>query len=296
MEINELEILLKDTKHEPFIGHIESVELKNHVFKDLYKIGNEDMGYFALKIRKKDKKYVLDTIENMAILSDSENFINKIKNIFEKDGLIIMVSDWLKGFQPIDNNRQHLPLFFAKLAYFNKKNIIKGPYTSMYADGNYFETTEDLIKWEIEYHRKYFQDIIEIKEITEILNTLKNGLSCIIMEDMNTGNLFITNDGRYKFIDTEWIIKGLNLYQFEKIDYFGFEERKWYNINEEAKECYSAYMETLGIKKEEANEQIRAFELLQVLRKITYLKYFGKDNDKEIERRIKMVKETREFI
>ena len=33
-------------------------------------------------------------------------------------------------------------------------------------------------------------------------------------------------------------MRGLNLYQFEKIDYFGFEEKTWYNITDEAEECY----------------------------------------------------------
>jgi hypothetical protein len=166
----------------------------------------------------------------------------------------------------------------------------------MYADGNYFETTDELINWETEYHKKYLQGIIETKEIIKILQNLKNGLPCIIMEDMNTGNLFVTEDGKYKFIDTEWIIKGINLYQFEKIDYFGFEERKWYNINDESKECYTAYFDTLGINNDEANEQIRAFELLQVLRQNTYLKYFKNDNDREMERRIKIVLNKDKYI
>jgi hypothetical protein len=296
MDIKELEILLKNTKYERFIGHINSVELKGYKYNDLFKIGNENTGYFALKIRNVNKKYVSESIENISKINDHEEFINKNRAIIEKNGFIIMVSDWLKGLQPIDHNRETLPIFFSKLAYMNKQNIIKGPYTSMYADGNYFETIEDLINWEIDYHKKYLQDVMDIENIAGILEPLKNGLPCIILEDMNTGNLFITDDGKYKFIDTEWIIKGLNLYQFEKIDYFGFEEREWYNINTEAKECYSAYFETLGIKKEKANEQIRAFELLQVLRKNTYLKYFGKGNDEEIRNRIKTVKEKMKYI
>ena len=80
------------------------------------------------------------------------------------------------------------------------------------------------------------------------------------------------------------------------MNYYGFEKREWYNINEEAKECYKAYFETLGIKINEANEQIRAFELLQVLRKNTYLKFNGKGDDDETTRRIKIVMEEEEFI
>jgi hypothetical protein len=296
MEIHELEILLKDTKYREFIGFIYPIELKNYVYKDLFRIGNKNTGYFVLKLRKSTRRDVVESIRLLKLLRDPENFINKYIDIIEKTDLLIMVSNWLDGFQPIDNNRKDLPLFFSKLAYLNKHNIGKSPFTSMYVDGNYFNTINELIDYEINYHKNYFKDIVEIKYIVEILDTLKHGLATIILEDMNTGNLIVTNDGQYKFIDAEWVINSLNLYQFEKIDYFGFEERKWYNINNESKECYTAYFETLGIKFEEANEQIRAFELLQVLRKNTYLKYFGKDNDNEIERRIKIVMEKEKYI
>jgi hypothetical protein len=295
MEIKELEILLKDTKYKEFIGFIYPIELKKYVYKDLFKIGNENTGHFVLKLRKNNRKDVVESIKNLKSLKDTDNFINKYIDIIEKNDLLIMVSDWLDGIQPIDNNRKYLPLFFSKLAYLNKHNIGKGTFTSMYVDGNYFNTIDELIDYEINYHKNYFKDIFNLKYIVEILDTLKHGLATIILEDMNTGNLIITNDGQYKYIDAEWIINGLNLYQFEKIDYFGF-EKKWYNINEESKECYTAYFETLDIKIEEANEQIRAFELLQVLRKNTYLKYFGKDNDNEIERRIKKVIEKEKYI
>ena len=189
-----------------------------------------------------------------------------------------MVSEWLNGIQPIDNNRNLLPSFFEKLAYLNKQNIVNGHYTSMYMDGNYFNTIDDLIDWEINYHKQYLQIFIEVNKY---LKNLKLGLSCIILEDVNTGNLLLTNDGKYKYIDTEWIINGLNLYQFEKVDYFCFEEKDWYNITDEARECYRAYFNTLGIKDDEANEQIRAYELLSVLRKNTYLKHIKKDDEKE---------------
>jgi hypothetical protein len=296
MEINELEILLKDTKYKEFVGFIYPIELKKYVYKDLFKIGNENIGYFVLKLRKNNRKDIVESIKILKSLKDPENFINKYIDIIEKNDSLIMVSNWLDGIQPIDSKRKKLPLFFSKLAYLNKHNIGKGPFTSMYVDGNYFNTINELIDYEINYHKNYFKEIVEIKYIVEILNALKYGLATIILEDMNTGNLIITNDGQYKFIDAEWIINGLNLYQFEKIDYFGFEERKWYNINEESKECYAAYFETLGIKFEEANDQIRAFELLQVLRRNTYLKYFGKDNDNEIKRRIKIVMEKEKYI
>jgi len=296
MNKSELELLLKNTKYEPFADFINSVEIKSHIYNDLYKIGNDNLGFFVLKIRKNHDKSILDSINNISILKDNENFIHNFKDLIKKDGYILMVSEWLNGIQPIDKNREYLPKYFSMLANLNKQNIVKNSFTSMYVDGNYFDNINNLIDWEINYHKNYLQDIIETKEIIEILEIMKNGMSCIILEDMNTGNLIKTNDGKYKFLDTEWIINGLNLYQFEKIDYFGFEERQWYNINEEAKDCYIAYFETLGLKFNEANEQIRAFELLKVLRDNTYLKYLEKDNDVEIIKRIKIIMEKEKYI
>jgi len=297
METKDIENLLKNTRYEQFIGHFQQIEFKEFAYENLFRIGNDKIGYFSLKIREKTKKQVSDTIKCLSVLNDNEEFINKIIDIFENNNHIIMISKWLNGVQPIDNNRNLLPSFFEKLANLNKQNIVNGPYTSMYLDNNYFETTDELIDWEINYHKQYLQGLNEeIDEIIKYLKILKLGLSCIILEDMNTGNLLLTNDGKYKFIDTEWIMRGINLYQFEKIDYFNFEGKQWYNITDEAEECYRAYFNTLGIKDDEANEQIRAYELLSVLRKNTYLKHLKRDEEKEIGRRIKIIKEKNQFI
>jgi hypothetical protein len=68
------------------------------------------------------------------------------------------------------------------------------------------------------------------------------------------------------------------------------------HINEESKDCYDAYFDELGIKRDRANEQIRSFELLQVLRKNTYLKYCKEDKEEETEERIKIVMERERYI
>ena len=225
MDIKELELFLSGTKYEKYIGHINYVELNGYKYNDLFKAGCENNEYLSLKIRKNDNNnyYSDNSIENMNIMNDKDNFINKYKDIIEKNNYVLIISDWLNGFQPINKNRERLPRFFSLLAEFNKQNIAKKHFTSMYTYGNHFETIDDLINWEINYHKKYFQEINGNKEILEALNYLKNGLACIILEDMNTGNLFITDDGKYKYIAMDWIINGLNIYQFEKIDYFGFE-------------------------------------------------------------------------
>lgn len=297
MDIKELEIILKDTKYEMFIENINPVYAHGNKYKNLFKIGNENNGYFALKIYENNKNLAFCSVESMKNIVDKDNFINKYKDVINIGKYKIFISDWLNGFQPTLNNRENLPNFFYLLGIFNKQNITKkGPFTSMYVDYNYFDKIEDLIDYEINYHKKYIQNIVNIKQIEKILSYLKKGVSCIISEDMNTGNLFITDDGNYKIIDTEWIIKGLNLYQFEKINYFGFEENEWYNITEEAKDCYIAYFDALEIKKEEANKQIKAFELLQVLRTNTFNKVYSLSNDEEIKRRIKIVMEKEKYI
>jgi len=296
MEIKDIENLLKNTRYEQFIGHFKPIELKNYVYKNLFKIGNNKIGYYLLKIRENTEKQIYDTINCLSVLNDDEGFINRIIDTIEKNNHIIMVSKWLNGVQPIDNDRNLLPNFFERLAYLNKQNIVNGPYTSMYVDDNYFKTIDELIHWEINYHKQYLQAFMKMDEINKYLKNLKLGLSCIILEDVNTGNLLLTNSGKYKYIDTEWIMRGLNLYQFEKVDYFCFEEKEWYNITDEAEECYRAYFKSLEIKDDEANEQIRAYELLSVLRKNTYLKSIKKNDEKEIERRIKIIIGKNKFI
>ena len=294
MDITKLESLLKDTKYELFTGLIHKIELQGFAYNDVYKIGNDNLGYYALKVRENNQKHLYDSISCFKILDDSENIINKNIDVIEKSNYLIFVSDWITGIQPINTSRDKLSVFFSKIAFLNKQNIVKGPYTSMYADGIYFDTIDDLINWEINCHIDHLGKI-PAKEIIEILNILKFGLPCIIMEEINTGNLFITKNGKYKFIDTEWMLKGLNLYQFDHINYFGFEEKKWYNITDEAEECYRAYFETLKIGDEEANEQIRAVELLSVLRQNTNLKYSGEENN-DLEEKIKKVTGKKKFI
>jgi hypothetical protein len=189
MEIFVLKTLLKNTKYEVFIDSANYVEANGNIYPDLFKIGDNDNGYFVLKIRKNNKKFVFQSIENMLIINDENNFINPYKDIIKRSDYVITKSNWLNGFQPI-NNKKYLSKFFSLLGYFNKQNIVKGPYTSMYVDGNYFESIDELVKWEINNHFKYIQNFNEMHRIVEILNFLKTGLQCIILEDLNTGNLF----------------------------------------------------------------------------------------------------------
>jgi hypothetical protein len=294
MDVFELEILLEDTKYKCFIDNIHRIELKGFVYNDIYKIGNNELGYYALKIRSITQKHLFDSIDCLKIINDSDDMVNKNTDIIEKEPYIIMVSNWIDGTQPIDTNRKQLPEFFSRIAFFFFFYIVKRPYTSMYADGNYFDSIKDVVDWEINYHKDFLCEMLT-KETIEVLNNLKHGLNCIIMEEINTGNLLITHDGRYKIIDTEWMHRGLNLHQFDHFNYFGFDDKTWYNITEEAEDCYRAYFDSLKIKNEEANEQIRAIELLSVLRQNTFLEVGGKEND-GLKEKIKIVMEKEKYI
>ena len=176
--------------------------------------------------------------------------------------------------QPIDRDREQILSLFGRLAHFNRNNLVDGPYTSMHADGRYSQTISELVDSELEYHLQFF-DLESMKSVClEALEPLKHGLGCIVNEDTNTGNMFIPNDGMPVFIDTEWLHRGLNLHQFDHLDFFGFEEPAWYRITEEASGCYEAYFSELTVSRDEANDQIRAFEILRVFRMNTYWKYF----------------------
>jgi hypothetical protein len=70
MDIKELEILLENTTYSSFIGHIKNVGLKNYTYKDLFKIGNETLGYFSLKIRKRNNKNITKTERRIKVYNN----------------------------------------------------------------------------------------------------------------------------------------------------------------------------------------------------------------------------------
>ena len=138
MEITEIEKLLEQTSFEQFKGTFREVSLKGYVYKDLFRIGNTESGFYVLKIRNKNKLNVTDSINLFKSVNDPDNLFNKYTGIIEKNDYIITISKWIDGIQPIENNRNALPAIFSRLASINKNNIVSGPYTSMYLDGKYF--------------------------------------------------------------------------------------------------------------------------------------------------------------
>jgi len=310
MSSEEVKELLKNTKYEHFISFINKrYDFEYSLNRPLFKIECKE-GIFALKIREKSDIAVFNLEKIITKIKDDDNFLHKYSDIILKDDYLIMVSDWLiNGKQSIENNREDLPKYFSFLARFNKQNPANSCFTSMYTSfiiemsekspyNNHFDNIKDLLKYETDHHLKDLHNIIETKEIIEILKILENGLPCIILEDINAGNFIRTNDGKYKFLDVEYMYNGLNLYQFDKILYFNFKKEDIDKIlikEKEAKECYTAYFDTLGIKHDEANEQIRAIELLKVLRKNSKFNV-SRINNEETVRRINIVKDIDKFI
>ena len=67
MEIEDIENLLKNIWYERFIGHFQQIELKNFVYKNLFKIGNDKLGYYSIKIRENSEKQIIDTINCLSV-------------------------------------------------------------------------------------------------------------------------------------------------------------------------------------------------------------------------------------
>ena len=150
----------------------------------------------------------------------------------------------------------------------------------MYVDGRLFPTIDDLITHEIAEHLRWV-GAIDLRPLREALDALGSGFGCVIQEDTNVGNMILTTDGAPKFLDTEWIHASANLYQFDHMNPFGMSEAAWFNITEEAGECYAAYFDALGETRLKANDQIRAIELLSALRANTYRAHRGSDDGGE---------------
>ena len=289
--------LLADTPFSAIAQTAERVSLKGYTYQDLFRIGSPESGFFSVKLRPVGKRYLVDSLRCLESIQDPDNLVLPYRAVFERNDTVVLISDWIIGVQPFQNATHILPEFFRRLARFNQHNPSNGPFTSMYADGHYFRTISRLVDAEIDYHLGFGGLEDYRSTLAEVMQPLKHGLACITFEDMNPGNLFLTEDGRYVLIDTEWLHPGLNLHQFDHMNYLRFREPKWHDITDEAAACYSAYFSELGAGLEEANAQIRAYEALAVVRANTYWRLFQLEGMYEKTRaRIKAVLEHDRFI
>jgi len=91
----------------------------------------------------------------------------------------------------------------------------------MYLDGKSYPSIEEMINAEALPYLEIYRGKHDKKIIKKNIENLNLGLGCIIIEDMNTGNMLKTEKGSLKIIDAEHITSGLNLYQFEHINILG---------------------------------------------------------------------------
>jgi hypothetical protein len=266
--------LLRDT---PFAALAESavpVTVRGFTYPDLFRIGSFDSGYFCVKLRPANAPHVNESLRCLSSMQDPENLISRYVSVLLRDDTRILISQWVTGVQPFENAGHTLPEFFRRQARFNLHNPSDGPFTSMYSDGEHFDSIEELVDAEIDYHLGFF-DVEDYRTaVIDAVQPLKGGLGCLVFEDMNPGNMFLTDKGEYVLIDTEWLHPGLNLHQFDHTNYFRFREPKWYTITEEAAACYAAYFGELRLDAKEANAQVRAYEVLAVVRSNTYWHFF----------------------
>ncbi|MBN1499107.1 MAG: hypothetical protein JW982_03050 [Spirochaetes bacterium] len=271
---NYISDFLRSTEFSSIADTIAEIEGDGQILHNIYKMGNDSTGYFSIKKRNLHQKYIADSIDNLNIMNDESGIFIKYKKVYKTEDCFILVSDWIDGKNLHPDFRNKLPLLFAELAKFNHKNIISGPFTSMYADGAYSDSADELVDRELNYHLTFWVDDKFRKVISEKVQFLKTGLPCLINEDLNLGNMKIMQDNRIVFIDTEWLQRNINLYQFDHVDYFCFDKPEWYSISGEAGDSYTSYFKELPVSVNDANRQIQAFEILKVLRQNTYWRFF----------------------
>jgi len=264
---------LSNTKYQNLFTEIENVKLQGHVYKDLFKAYTKKGIVYAIKIRDLSKTHVKESINYLSKMNDSKNIISKNEDIIICDGKYIIISKWIHGIQPIDTNRDKIKTFFGMLADFNKTNLSKGPYTSMYLDGRKFFTIEELVVTEFNECISGYNGKHSKLNIQNIVKNICLGFGCLILEDMNTGNMIIDQNGKYHFIDTEFITAGINLYQFDHINLFNLDEIKWYNITNEKDDVLNEYFKIICDDTKLINKQITGFAMLKLIRKIAFLNW-----------------------
>lgn len=263
----------RNTKYEDVFIKIENVTLQGHLYNDLFKAYMKTGKVYAIKIRDLSNKHVQESIRYLSEMNDVENSIVKNEDVLISDDKYICISKWIHGVQPIDTNRDKIKIFYSMLATFNKNNLSNGPYTSMYLDGKQFLSIEELVITEFNgyisgYNGKHNKLIIQ--------NSVKNiclGFGCLILEDMNTGNMIIDQNENYHFIDTEYLTAGINLYQFDHINLFNLDELKWYNISNEKDDVLKEYFKIICDDFSKIKKQIAGFAMLKLFRNIAFLNW-----------------------
>jgi hypothetical protein len=258
---------------------VEPVCLKGFRYADLFKVVETDGTTFALKLRDAGRGHVAASLACLEAMDDAEGLFVRYAEVRSRDGLWFLLSPWIDGTQPVGDERAGLPDFFRQLGRFNRRNTVGEGITSMYLDGKTFPSVADLAMRELSdclgtYRGRHGRD-----GLRERAGSLAEGLGSLICEDINTGNLVREVDGAWRIIDTEFLGRGINLYQFDHFDFWDRSEAPWYQFSAGAADCLAAYFGGAGIAAEAARSQIEAFALLQILRIAAYDAWAGRTTD-----------------
>jgi hypothetical protein len=266
---------LSRTAYAEYLSAIWPINANGYQYEDLFRIGTDPEDSYVIKIRPKTAKNVYNALKCFAWLADEDDLLEKYHELFEVDDRLVLVTKWVAGSQPCEENRDRIPDFFRRLAGLHKNNICSGPVTSMYADGRSFDAVEEMIDAEMDYHHGFYELSFSWDTCLQIVDSCKRGLTCAVHEDIHPGNMFLPCNGDLLLIDCEWLHRGLNLHQFQHIDFFGRGKPAFYKIRKEAAESYRAYFKEIEVNEKEANDQIRGFEMLSAIRWNTYWRYNG---------------------
>lgn len=281
--------ILKSTKYNDKIVSLNEVYVHGHTYYDLFKMLLNDGMEYSVKIRNINAEHVTDSLKYLSEMNDSDGIISNYYDVIKTKESYILISKWIDGKHPDNTDTDMLEKISAALAKFNKENIHPGPYTSMYIDAVKYNTIEELIDNETKPYLENYKGAHSFRFLKSCLDNLKSGLGCLILEDINIGNILIENAGNLKFIDTEYLTAGLNLYQLEHINLLNFDKEEWFNISKNANTILTAYFKILGETNKRASAQIRGYYVLALLRKLFFLQHQKKEPDynevdKQIER------------
>ncbi|QQO10049.2 hypothetical protein [Breznakiella homolactica] len=232
------------------------------------KVSNNSFNHFV---------YSSELYQNTAI-NDPDSLLSK-KIGFRYDGKNYFVLEkYVEGDTDPETIRAIMPGIFYKIGVFHRENKAEGRVWSMYSDGRKFDSIEDMVRYEFSYHESYWEDTKTLDPCLSAVMNLTKGFRTVLHGDLHLGNVILRDSGPV-LIDTEWSALSLNMFEFEHVDFFGISRDYSEKVTDNALDCYRAYFYALGINEKISNELIRGYNVLKVMRKNTYDRYYKNYED-----------------